>query len=193
MRRRHRTARALVPILALAAACTRPNMQGVKPALSARWFATWTASPSEAPPRPPRDSVDRVPTLFNQTVRLVIRTSIGGDSVRIRVSNEYGDRVLAIGAAHIAVRESGTTIEANTDRVLSFNGHSSLRLRPGAVAFSDPVALTVPALRDLAISIYLTDSARLATRHALALQTNYVRRGDVTGAREFMSDTSLYV
>lgn len=193
MRRHHRTATALVAILALAAACARPSMQGIQPTPSSRWFATWTASPSEAPPRPPRDSVDRVPTLFNQTIRLVIRTSIGGDNVRIRVSNEYGDRALAIGAAHIAVRESGTTIDASTDRVLTFNGRSTLRLRPGAAAFSDPVTLAVPALHDLAISMYLTDSARLATRHALALQTNYVRRGDVTGAREFMSDTSLYV
>ena len=193
MRRHPRTATALVPILALAAACARPAMQGIHSTPSSRWFATWTASPSDAPSRPPRDSVDRVPTLFNQTVRLVVRTSIGGDTVRIRVSNEYGDRVLAIGAAHIAVRESGTTIDPGTDRVLTFNGHPTLGLRPGAVAFSDPVALAVPALHDLAISMYLTDSARLATRHALALQTNYVRRGDVTGARAFMSDTSLYV
>ena len=193
MRRHPRTATALVPILALAAACARPSMQGIHSTPSSRWFATWTASPSDAPSRPPRDSVDRVPTLFNQTVRLIIRTSIGGDNVRVRVSNEYGDRTLAIGAAHIAVRESGATIDATSDRVLTFGGHPALRLRPGAIAFSDPVALAVPALHDLAISMYLTDSARLVTRHALALQTNYVRRGDVTGAREFMSDTSLYV
>ena len=193
MRRHPRTATALVLILALAAACAPPSMQGIQSTPSSRWFATWTASPSDAPSRPPRDSVDRVPTLFNQTVRLIIRTSIGGDNVRVRVSNEYGDRTLAIGAAHIAVRESGATIDATSDRVLTFGGHPALRLRPGAIAFSDPVALAVPALHDLAISMYLTDSARLVTRHALALQTNYVRRGDVTGAREFMSDTSLYV
>ena len=192
MRRQHRTAALLVPVLVVAA-CAPPAMQGVQPASATRWFATWTASPSEASPRPPRDSVDRVPTLFNQTVRLIIRTSIGGDNVRVRVSNEYGDRTLAIGAAHIAVRESGATINATTDRVLTFGGHPVLRLRPGAIAFSDPVELAVPALHDLAISMYFADSARLVTRHALALQTNYVRRGDVTGAREFLSDTSLYV
>ena len=193
MRRHHYTAAALVPVLVLAAACAPLSMQGIQPASAQRWFATWTASPSDASPRPPRDSVDRVPTLFNQTVRLIIRTSIGGDNVRIRVSNEYGDRTLAIGSAHIAVRESGTTIDPATDRVLTFSGHPTIRLRPGAVAFSDPIALAVPALHDMAISMYLADSARLVTRHALALQTNYVRRGDVTGAREFASDTSLFV
>ena len=195
MQRHHRTAAPLAFILALVAACAPPSMQRseTQAPSSSRWFATWTASPSDAPARPPRDSVDRVPTLFDQTVRLIIRSSIGGDRVRIRVSNEYGDRALAIGAAHIAVRESGTTIDAATDRVLTFGGHPAIRLRPGAVAFSDPVTLAVPALHDLAISMYLTDSARLVTRHQLALQTNYVRRGDVTGARDFVSDTSLYV
>ena len=158
-------------VLALASACARPSGQIPQPAPS-RWMATWTASPSDAPARPPRDSIDRVPTLFDQTVRLIVRTSIGGDNVRIRLSNEYGDRALAIGSAHIAVRDSGASIDAATDRALTFGGRPSVRLRPGAIAFSDPVALSVPALRDLAVSLHLADSARLVTRHALALQTS---------------------
>ena len=179
-------------VLALASACARPSGQIPQPAPS-RWMATWTASPSDAPARPPRDSIDRVPTLFDQTVRLIVRTSIGGDNVRIRLSNEYGDRALAIGSAHIAVRDSGASIDAATDRALTFGGRPSVRLRPGAIAFSDPVALSVPALRDLAVSLHLADSARLVTRHALALQTNYVRRGNVVGARTFAPDTSIFV
>ena len=179
-------------VLALAGACARPATQAPQPA-APRWFATWTASASDAPARPPRDSVDRVPTLFDQTLRLVVRTSIGGDSVRIRLSNEYGDRPLVIGAAHVAVRTTGANTDASTDRTLTFGGRPSLRLRPGAIAFSDPVAFAVPAQRDLAVSLHLADSARLATRHALALQTNHVRRGDATGASAFASDTSLYV
>ena len=179
-------------VLALASACARPSGQIPQPAPS-RWMATWTASPSEAPARPPRDSIDRVPTLFDQTVRLIVRTSIGGDNVRIRLSNEYGDRALAIGSAHIAVRDSGASIDAATDRALTFGGRPSVRLRPGAIAFSDPVALSVPALRDLAVSLHLADSARLVTRHALALQTSYVRRGNVAGARAFAPDTSIFI
>jgi lysophospholipase L1-like esterase len=180
-------------LLALTSACARPAMQGPQPAGGSRWFATWTASPSDAPARPPRDSVDRTPTLFDQTLRMIVRTSIGGDNVRIRISNEYGDRPLVIGAAHIAVRTTGASIDESTDRVLTFSGQQTLKLRPGGIAFSDPVALAVPALRDLAISLHLADSARLSTRHALALQTNYVRRGNSAGAREFAPDTSIFV
>ena len=113
--------------------------------------------------------------------------------MRIRLSNEYGDRPLVIGAAHIAVRDSGAAIDASTDRTLTFGGRSTVRLNPGAVAFSDPVALAVPALRDVAVSLHLADSARIVTRHQLALQTNYVGRGDVTGARTFAPETTLVV
>ncbi|MDB4916911.1 MAG: lysophospholipase [Gemmatimonadetes bacterium] len=183
----------LLLVLALAGACSPRSSQGPQPLASSRWFATWTASPSDAPARPLRDSIDRTPTLYDQTLRLIVRTSIGGDTVRIRISNEYGDRPLVIGATHIAARTTGSSIDPATDRALTFSGRPSIRLRPGGVAFSDPVAFAAPALRDLAISFHLPDSARLSTRHALAVQTNYVRRGNSAGARDFPADTNIYV
>jgi lysophospholipase L1-like esterase len=122
---------------------------------------------------------------------MIARTSIGGDRTRIHLSNEYGDRPLVIGSAHIAVRDTGTAIVAATDRTLTFGGRTGITLRPGAVAVSDPVALDVPKLADLAVSLYLADSARLVTRHAAAHQTNYVRRGNAVGERAFVADTSI--
>jgi len=184
--------RRLLPILLTLAACAAPASQAPRPATQ-RWLATWTASPYDAPPRPPRDSVDRVPRLFDQTLRLVVRTSIGGERVRIRLSNEYGDRPLVIGAAHIAVRDSGASIVPATDRALTFGGRPAVRMLPGAVVLSDPVALDVPALRDLAVSLHLADSSRLSTRHPLALQTSYVGRGNAVGARTFSPDTTLEI
>lgn len=184
--------RRLLPILLALTACAAPASQAPRP-MGPRWLATWTASPYDAPPRPPRDSVDRVPRLFDQTLRLVVRTSIGGERVRIRLSNEYGDRPLVIGAAHIAVRDSGASIDPATDRTLTFGGRPSVRMLPGAVVLSDPVALVVPALKDLAVSLHLADSSRLSTRHPLALQTSYVGHGNVAGARTFAPDTTLEI
>ena len=180
------------PLLLVLAACAAPSTQAPRPQ-APRWLATWTASPYDAGPRPPRDSVDRVPKLFDQTLRLVVRTSIGGERVRIRLSNEYGDRPLVIDAAHIAVRDSGTAIVPATDRALTFGGRSAVRMLPGAVVLSDPVALSVPALGDLAVSLHLADSARLSTRHPLALQTSYVGHGNVAGAQRFAPDTALEI
>ncbi len=131
--------------------------------------------------------------MADKTLRLIVRTSIGGDHVRIRLSNEYSTRALVIGAAHIAVRDSGASIDAASDRALTFGGRPTLRLMPGAVALSDPVALNVPALHDLAVSLYLADSARLDTRHSLALQTSYAAKGNVTAQRGFTPDTTIFV
>jgi hypothetical protein len=160
---------------------------------SSRWLATWTASASDAPRRPPRDSVDRTPSFADATLRLVVRTSIGGDAVRIKISNEYGDRPLLIDAARIAVRDTGSAIDASTDRALTFGGRTFVRLLPGAVALSDATPFAVPALRDLSISLHPADTTRLATRHQLGLQTNYVKGGNVVSTRSFAADTTLQI
>jgi hypothetical protein len=118
------------------------------------WFTTWTSSNQQAAARPLPDSVDRVPTYVNRTLRQIVRTSIGGNQVRVRFSNEYGDRPLVIGAARVAVRDSGASIVASTDREMLFGGRPAVTIRPGATIVSDPVSFTVPALRDIAITIF---------------------------------------
>lgn len=155
------------------------------------WFATLAPS-NLAAPAPVRDSVDRVPTYANRTIRQIVHTTIGGDSVRVRLSNEYGERALVIGGAHIAVRDSGTAIRIATDRVITFGGRAAVVLRPGAVVTSDPIGLGIPALGDLAISIWIQDSIRATTRHTAAHQRNYISAdGDFTTAARFTPDTTI--
>jgi len=142
--------------------------------------------------RPPAGTPDRVPTYANATIREVIRTTIGGDHLRIRISNEYGDKPIVIGAAHVAIRAAGSTTRAGTDRALWFGGRSSVVVRTGAVVTSDPIAYDVPQLGDLAISLFLPDSARTTTRHALGVQTTYVSKsGNSVDAQTFSADTTM--
>lgn len=158
---------------------------------SSGWLTTWTSSNQQAA-RPLPDSLDRVPTYVNRTLRQIVRTSIGGDRVRVRFSNEYGDRPLVIGAARVALRDSGSSIVASSDREMLFGGRPSVTIRPGATVVSDPVSFTVPALRDLAITIFLPDSSRAATRHALGLQSNYVSRsGNFASTAALPTDTTV--
>lgn len=97
-----------------------------------------------------------------------------------------------IGAAHIALRDTGAAIRVTTDRILTFSGRPTVTLRPGAVAVSDPVDLRVPPLSDLAVSLWVTDTIRASTRHAAAHQTNYVSpHGDLTAAASWTPDTTL--
>jgi lysophospholipase L1-like esterase len=141
------------------------------------WTGTWSTAvtgPATAP----------VPeTVFdNQTLRQIVHTSIAGRSLRVRLSNEYGTEPLVIGEARIARHAGGAGIVAGTDRRLTFGGRSSFSIPPGAPALSDPVALPVPALSGLVVSIHLPQRTAAATVHGSAFQTNYVAAGNVTGS-----------
>ena len=142
-----------------------------------RWTGTWGTAPAGPPP------ATSLQTFTDQTLRLIVHTSIGGNRVRIRVSNEFGTVPLRIGAARIGVRAAGSDVAPGTDRVLTFSGNASITIPPGAPVLSDPVELNVPALGDLAVSLYLPGTVEATTIHNTGLQTNYVSLpGDFTAA-----------
>src|SRR5262249_30588051 len=118
---------------------------------------------------------------------LIVHTSIGGTKLRIRLSNTYGDRPLVVGGAHVARRAAGPDVDPASDRVLTFGGTPAVTIPKGAAVASDEVELTVPALSDLAISLYLPEETRATTNHLLALQKSYVspETGDATGLAKF--------
>ena len=179
---------ALVALLT-AAAAPPAAAQGSAPP---HWIATWAPSASWMPARPPAGTVDPVPTYVNRTLREIVHTTLGGDSVRVRLSNEYGDRPLVIGDARVALHAVGANAIAGSDRALTFGGRATVTIGAGAAVVSDPIAYRVPALADLVVSLYLPDSARTSTRHLLGLQTNYVSGpGDVAAAAAFAPDTTL--
>jgi len=99
----------------------------------------------------------------NQTLREIVRTSVGGDHVRVRITNTFGTETLVIGAAHIAVSRSGSKIVPGTDRALTFSGRTSVSIPAGAPVLSDPVRLHVKPLSDLAVSIYLPNATKAET------------------------------
>jgi lysophospholipase L1-like esterase len=181
----------VAPSLIAAAACgTRPTA-GPAPRTSP-WLATWSTSNYEIV-RPAADSlVDRRPVYANRTVRQIVHTSIGGTSVRVRFTNEYGTQRLVIGSAHVALRDTGSAIKSATDHAVTFGGRGSIVLRPGVSVVSDPVPLALPPLTDLAISMLVQDSIRLVTRHPTGLQSNYVSRaGDFVAAATMPVDTTI--
>ena len=179
-------------LLTSCAHAPQTGMGKASPAASTAWFATWAPSQSATAARPVVDSLDRVPTYTNATIRQIVHTSIGGDQVRIHISNEYGDRPLMIGGAHVALRQSGSTIVGSSDRALTFGGNVGVVVRPGSIVASDPLTFTVPPLGDLAISLYLPTAARTTTRHALAVQTTYVsKQGNQLSSTTFSADTTM--
>ena len=151
------------------------------------WVATWGASPVA-----PLAANTTNPGFTDQTVRLVIHASLGGSEVRVRLSNAFGTQSLVIGAAHVALHGMNAATVSGTDRALTFSGAKSVTIPPGALVISDSVKLDVPALADLAVSLYLPGPTGQATWHAAALSTNYVSKsGDFTGAADLPVDHTV--
>jgi len=121
-----------------------------------KWIGTWATAPQAVPKGP-------VQTFHNQTIRLIVHTSIGGKKVRIKISNTFGDQPLLIGGAHIARRATEADIDPASDHALRFSGHSSVTIPPRSMLVSDPADLEAPALSDLAISLFFPETAALAT------------------------------
>ena len=132
-----------------------------------RWVGTWAAAPAPA---------EGILGFNNQTFRLNARLSIGGERLRVRISNAYGNRPLLIGAAMIALRDKGPTIVAGSGRKLSFGRCDSAIIAAGAVQYSDAVDLSVPPLADLVVSFHLPSEvpANFVITGRYARQTNYI-------------------
>jgi lysophospholipase L1-like esterase len=146
-------------------------------------------APATPPPAPPAGSTF-APQPFvhftNQTLRQVVRTSIGGSRLRVVLSNAFGTAPLTIGAAHIALRDKEDAIQAAQGRPLMFSGRSTVTVPANAVVYSDPVALAAPPLTDIAIDLYLpgtTNTSAPVTMHNSAFQTSYISEtGNHAGA-----------
>jgi lysophospholipase L1-like esterase len=122
-------------------------------------------------------------TLNNQTIRMTLRTSIGGRRLRVKLSNAFNAAPVEIGAAHVARRDKESGIVPASDRTLTFAGRAAFRLGAGAVVLSDPVDLTVAPLTDLAVSLYLPGETGPPTTHATGLRPTYISAsGDQTGS-----------
>jgi lysophospholipase L1-like esterase len=121
------------------------------------------------------------PSLNDQTMRMVIHTSLGGRRVRVELSNAIGASELRIGAAHIAVRAKESEIVPATDRALTFGGKPGCTIQPGVLMFSDSVDLEVAPMSDLAVSIYLPKDTGPPANHPVGLHTAYISKGDMTG------------
>lgn len=161
-----------------------------QPAKPGHWVATWGTAqllvrplpPATPPATPPAKQAPAAQGFTNQTVRMIVRTSIGGQRLRIKVENAFNSAPVTIGAAHIALRAKDSEIVAASDRALTFNGKPGCILSPGVVRLSDPVDLKVAPLTDLAVSLYFPGETGPPTSHGTGLHTTYIsREGDFTG------------
>lgn len=122
-------------------------------------------------------------------MRQTARISIGGERVRIVLSNAYGVQPLVIGAAELALAHSPAAIVAGSSHALRFDGQRGTVVPPGAIVISDPLAWPVAPLASLSISLYLPEITPTSTLHFDARQTACIATGDVAGQVELNAET----
>jgi lysophospholipase L1-like esterase len=132
------------------------------------WVTSWSTSPSTLPAQGEPEN-----TLENQTVRLIVHTSVGGSAIRLRLSNYHGDRPLHIAAATVAQQAAAAQATGPISR-LRFGGEEGVVIPRGATVFSDPLVFEVPQSENLAVSLYLPGNSGFITQHALANQISYI-------------------
>jgi len=146
----------------------------------------WVASWASAQMVPVNDQVMPDDTLDDATIRQLVRTSLGGNAIRVRLSNAFGKEPLRIDGASVAVAAdpASSRIVAGSASPLTFGGAPSITIPAGAEYVSDPVAIRVPALTTLAISIHFPDQASVMTGHPGSRATSYVAKGNQLVAAE---------
>jgi lysophospholipase L1-like esterase len=137
-----------------------------------RWFSAWAAA----------HNVGLVVNgLDGSSVRLVVRPTLSGQSLRVKLSNIRGNTPAVFSSAFVGVAGSGAGVVTGTNRRLTFRGVNSLTLAPDESVWSDPVAFDVHAYERLAVSLDVT-SASDVSMDTLALVTTYRAAGHHSAA-----------
>ena len=150
----------------------------------------WTGSWAAAPVAPPATENPIGPD--GETFRDIVHLSLGGRAIRLRISNEFGPTPLTIAAVHVALSAGSGVIRSATDHSVTFNNASSAIIPAGTIAISDPIAISVKAFDDLAVSLFVpAQSGAELTLHNLAMSTNYVTTGNVTADASLLDATKV--
>ncbi len=160
-------------------------------AANGHWVGTWGCGPQLTNP----GNTPPVPLAF-ATLRQFVHTTLGGQHVRVRFSNAYGTNAVFIQSAHIALAAGSLTnltgaIDTTTDKALTFRGATSVAIPPGEVVFSDPCDFNLPALTNLAISIYFGNlSSTTINGHPGSRLTSYIQSGNAVSTASMPSATT---
>lgn len=144
------------------------------------WVASWGASQQIPEPSNTLPADDMTDT----TVRQVFHLSIGGSVLRVHLSNAFGIETLHIASVHIAhpVSPASSSIDAASDRPLTFSGNPDAIIPPGAELVSDPIDYPVAPLSDLAVTFYLQSAPARETSHPGSRATSYYVHGNLVSA-----------
>jgi lysophospholipase L1-like esterase len=149
---------------------------------AASWVGSWAAS--QQVPEP--NNAAPAEKLHNATLRQVVHLTVGGPSIRVRVSNAFGTAPLHLVTVHVAqpVSAASSRIEPATNRALTFNDRPDVLVPAGAEYLSDPLSYPVTALSSLAITMEIEAPPDQQTGHPGSRATSYLAPGLLASAPE---------
>ena len=174
--------RVLLCILLLLGYANYDSMGMAPPENSTKaWVGTWSTAPQLVEPQ----NMPPVPGLSNNTLRQVVRVSVGGDSLRVRFSNEFSSSPVTMVAVQIAVSSGGSAVDGSTIKELKFNGKQEVTMNPGTAITSDPFSFGLKPRMDVAITICFGQTSSDVTGHPGSRTTSYLIAGNQTFAIDF--------
>ncbi|HZC52532.1 MAG TPA: hypothetical protein VE441_08555, partial [Mycobacterium sp.] len=162
IRNRTRTTATAVTVALAVATLTCSTAAGADPSAE-HLFATWGPSMTIGGP-----------TFDNQTIRMVVHTSIGGKSLRVKLSNLRSTSPLAVGAVDVAEQASGANAVPGSHHSVTFAHAKAFTIPTGDELLSDPVQITVGADQNLLVSVDLPQATTSATWHSDAFDASYI-------------------
>ena len=146
------------------------------------WVGSWACS--QQAPEPNNALPDQA--LHGALLRQIVHLSLGGDRVRVHISNAFGSTPLHIAAVYIAIPSSasGSAIDVVSDRALTFNAATDVIIPARSEYISDPATLHIAPLSNLAITIQFDNAPTGQTSHPGSRQTSYVSVLSTPGARD---------
>jgi lysophospholipase L1-like esterase len=146
---------------------------------AASWAGTWAAAVTRG------NATGSTNAGFaDQSVRLIVHSTVGGTRARVRLSNIYGEQAVRVGRATVAKPDTSTPalsdVDSATVRPLTFGGATETTMRAGTELLSDPVALPVAEAEDLVVTVWFPTPTGPTTFHGQSQQQNFVGAGDLT-------------
>ena len=130
--------------------------------------------------------------LTGRSLRQVVHVSLGGDMLRLKLSNEFSSGPLEIKSVYIAEPEEGWRIVRKSEKYLKFNGRKNVVIPAGGVVWSDFLEYDLKPLQRLTITInYGAQTPEFATCHRGSRTTSYIIEGESKPSSDFSAAETI--
>lgn len=147
------------------------------------WVGTWAAANYAVG----ESNLPASPFLANNSFRQVVRVSIGGHTLRLRLSNKTSATPVVIRSVHVAISTGGSSVDPATLTPLTFQGHAAVNMEAHGMVVSDPVRFALSPGQHLAITLHYGEVENHAqlTGHVGSRTDSYLLAGNQAKAAEF--------